>query len=109
MKSVSAPSAACGLADSVRAPSAKPRAAANIFVLLLGGNRLRQRPDDGRDDVRVHQLLANAALVVIRLGKFLVGRPTPVLPDGEIDADRRLRELAGADLVSVRPRLDAEP
>ena len=33
----------------------------------------------------------------------------PVLPDGEIDADLLVGELAGADLEGVRPRLDRQP
>src|SRR5437879_3465378 len=74
-------------------------------LLLLGRNRLRQRPHDGGDDVAVHQFLADAPLVAIRLAERLERLPAPVLPDREVDTDRRFRELAGANLVRVGPRL----
>ena len=61
------------------------------------------------DDVRIDQLLQRAALVAVGFGELLVRLPAPVLAHGEVDADRRLGELAGADLEGVRAGFDVEP
>ena len=68
-----------------------------------------QRADHGGDDVRVDQLLAEAPLVAVGVVELLERLAAPVLADREVDADRRLGELAGADLVGVGARLDAQP
>src|SRR5713226_6782310 len=57
----------------------------------------------------IDEFLADAPLVFVRFAESLVRLATPILPDGEIDADRRFRELARTNLVSVGSRLNAEP
>src|SRR5947209_3534276 len=78
-------------------------------ILLLRRDRLGERADHAGDDVAVHQLLAEPPLVLVRRAERLERLPAPVLADGEVDADRRLRELAGPHLERVRSRLDAQP
>ena len=51
--------------------------------------------------MRVHQLLAKAPLVPVRLREFLERLPAPVLANREINADRGLGKLPCADLVGV--------
>src|SRR5262249_17278320 len=65
-------------------------AAGRRRALLLRCDGLRQRPHDGRDDVAVHELLADLALVAVGLAKSLIGLAAPVLAHGEVDADWRL-------------------
>src|SRR3954454_22596979 len=51
--------------------------------LLLGRDRLGQGSDHGGDDVRIDQLLAEAALVAVRLGELLERLAAPVLAHRE--------------------------
>src|SRR5438552_768893 len=81
---------------------------ASITRLLLGGNCLRERPNNSRNNMAVDQLLANSPLVAIRLTECLKRLPAPVLPHRKVYANRGLRKLAGPNLVGVRASLDAE-
>src|SRR5208283_5159867 len=78
-------------------------------LLLLRRDRLGERSNHCGNDVVVDQLLADLALIAVRLAEGVERLPAPVLTDREVGADRGLVELAGADLVGVGPRFDAEP
>src|SRR5438132_4651387 len=76
---------------------------------LLICDRLRQRSNHRRKNMAVHQFLASLSLVMIRLDKCLAPMAAPILAHREINAYRRLREMAGADLVRVGTRFHVEP
>src|SRR5580765_8147980 len=72
-------------------------------------NRLAERLQHCGDDVLVNEVLADLALDAVALVERLADLACPVLAHREEDGDRRLREIVGADLVSVLARLDVEP
>src|ERR1700687_1024102 len=78
-------------------------------VSLLGRDGLRQRADDCGNYMSVHQFLTDFALIGVRLAEGLVRLATPVLPDREVNANRRLGKLARANLIGVGARLNAQP
>src|SRR5580698_7851108 len=74
----------------------------------LGRNRLRERLDDVRNDVAVHEFLQDSPLILEGIDIGLERLLAPVLPHREVDADRRFRKLPGADLIGIRARLDIQ-